>query len=75
MIIFTTDNGGPAPGKVTDNGPLRASKGTIFEGGVRVCAFATWPGRITAGKLIKQPLHAVDWYRNRPTVCWPQAAA
>lgn len=47
---------------MTDNGRLRAGKGTIFEGGVRVCAFATWPGRIPAGKIIKQPLHAVDWY-------------
>lgn len=62
LIIFSSDNGGPRPGKVTDNGPLRAGKATIFEGGVRVCAFATWPGRIPAGKVIKQPLHAVDWY-------------
>lgn len=62
LIIFSSDNGGPAPGKVTDNGPLRAGKGTIFEGGVRVCAFATWPGHIPAGKVVKQPLHAVDWY-------------
>lgn len=62
LIVFTSDNGGPQPGKVTDNGPLRAGKGTIFEGGVRVCAFATWPGRIPAGKAINEPLHAVDWY-------------
>jgi arylsulfatase A-like enzyme len=62
LIIFSSDNGGPRPGKVTDNGPLRAGKGTIFEGGVRVCAFATWPGHIPAGRVIKEPLHGVDWY-------------
>jgi len=62
LIIFSSDNGGPAPGRVTDNGPLRAGKGTIFEGGVRVCAFATWPGHIPAGKVVKEPLHGVDWY-------------
>lgn len=62
LIIFSSDNGGPQPGKVTDNGPLRAGKGTIFEGGVRVCAFATWPGQIPAGKTIEEPLHAIDWY-------------
>lgn len=62
LIIFSSDNGGPSPGKVTDNGPLRAGKGTIFEGGVRVCAFATWPGHVPAGKVIKEPLHGVDWY-------------
>jgi arylsulfatase A-like enzyme len=62
LIIFSSDNGGPSPGKVTDNGPLRAGKGTIFEGGVRVYAFATWPGHIPATKVIKEPLHGVDWY-------------
>ncbi len=62
LIIFSSDNGGPEPGKVTDNGPLRAGKGTIYEGGVRVCASVNWPGRIPAGKTIDEPLHGVDWY-------------
>jgi arylsulfatase A-like enzyme len=62
LIIFSSDNGGPEPGKVTSNGPLRAGKGTIYEGGIRVCAFANWPGHIPAGKTINEPLHAVDWY-------------
>jgi arylsulfatase A-like enzyme len=47
---------------VTDNGPLRAGKATLYEGGVRVCSFATWPGRIPAGKMVEQPIHIVDWY-------------
>jgi arylsulfatase A-like enzyme len=62
LIIFSSDNGGPSPGRITSNGPLRAGKGTLYEGGVRVCAFANWPGRIPAGKTIDEPLHAVDWY-------------
>jgi arylsulfatase A-like enzyme len=62
MIIFSSDNGGPNPGKVTDNGPLRAGKGTLYEGGIRVCAFAAWPGRIPAGQRIKEPLSIADWY-------------
>ena len=62
LIIFTSDNGGPSPGKITSNGPLRAGKGTIYEGGVRVCALANWPGRIPAGQTIHEALHAVDWY-------------
>jgi len=61
LIIFSSDNGGPEPGRVTSNGPLRAGKGTLYEGGVRVCAFATWPGHIPAGR-IREPLHGVDWY-------------
>lgn len=62
LIIFSSDNGGPGPGRVTMNTPLRAGKGTIYEGGIRVCAFATWPGKIPAGITIKEPLHVVDWY-------------
>ncbi len=62
LIIFSSDNGGPGPGKATMNTPLRAGKGTIYEGGVRVCAFAVWPGKIAAGIHIKEPIHAVDWY-------------
>jgi arylsulfatase A-like enzyme len=62
LIIFSTDNGGPAPGKVTSNFPLRAGKGTIYEGGVRVCAAVCWPGHIPSGKVINEPLHIVDWF-------------
>jgi arylsulfatase A-like enzyme len=62
LIIFSSDNGGPWPGRVTDNGPLRAGKGTIYEGGIRVCACVNWPGHIPAGKTIAEPLQGVDWY-------------
>ena len=31
LFVFTSDNGGPAPGKVTDNTPYRAGNGTLFE--------------------------------------------
>lgn len=62
LIIFASDNGGPAPGRVTSNGPLRAGKGTLYEGGVRVAAFATWPGHIKPGTVVNEPLHIVDWY-------------
>jgi arylsulfatase A-like enzyme len=62
LVIFSSDNGGPSPGKITSNTPLRAGKGTIYEGGIRVCAFASWPGHIPAGKTVREPLHIVDWY-------------
>lgn len=61
IILFSSDNGGPSPGKVTMNTPLRAGKGTTYEGGIRVCAFANWPGRIPVS-TIKEPIHAIDWY-------------
>jgi len=62
LIIFSSDNGGPNPGKVTMNTPLKGGKGSIYEGGVRVAAFVKWPGKIAAGATIDEPMHVVDWY-------------
>lgn len=62
LILFSSDNGGPSPGKVTDNGPLHAGKGTLYEGGARVCACVSWPGQIQPGTTIDQPFHITDWY-------------
>lgn len=62
LFVFSSDNGGPAPGRITDNGIYRAGKGTLYEGGVRVVGFATWDGHIPAGSVVKEPLHVVDWY-------------
>jgi arylsulfatase A-like enzyme len=61
LIAFSSDNGGPLNLGAT-NGSLRAGKGTLYEGGVRVSAFANWPGQIAAGTVVTQPLHMVDWY-------------
>lgn len=70
LIVFHSDNGGTRDARVTgegnvksvpcDNGPLRAGKSTVYEGGTRVPAFANWPGHIPAGTEIKQPIHVVD---------------
>lgn len=59
LIVFSADNGGPPPGT---NTPLRGFKGSLWEGGVRGCAFATWSGKIPAGQRIKEPMHIIDWY-------------
>lgn len=76
LIIFTSDNGGIESlknayvGEVrhsplnSENDPLRGQKATLYEGGVRVCAFAHWPGVLKPGKFTT-PMHAVDWL---PTV-------
>ncbi len=62
LFIWSSDNGGPSPGRVTSNGPLRAGKGTLYEGGTRVCALANWETRIKPGTVVDTPIHLVDWY-------------
>lgn len=75
LFVFTSDNGGPSPGKITDNGKYRAGKSTLYEGGVRVAAFATWKGRIEPGKPVMQALHAVDWYPTLKKLVGEKTAA
>ncbi|MDB5325296.1 MAG: atsA 12 [Phycisphaerales bacterium] len=62
LILFSSDNGGPEPGRITSNGDFRGSKGFVYEGGVHTCACATWPGVIQPGSVVNQPAHIVDWY-------------
>ncbi len=61
LILFSSDNGGPLNLGAT-NGDLRAGKGSLYEGGVRVCALANWPGKIKAGAVVHEPIHIVDIY-------------
>ncbi|MCA9055208.1 MAG: sulfatase-like hydrolase/transferase, partial [Planctomycetaceae bacterium] len=43
-----------------DNAPLRAGKGSTYEGGIRVPMIARWPRHIPAGSVVETPVHAVD---------------
>jgi arylsulfatase A-like enzyme len=59
LVLFLSDNGG-APGQGSDNGPLRAGKGTTYEGGIRVPAAVRFPGRIPAGGRVDQVMTVMD---------------
>ncbi|MGZ5287017.1 MAG: sulfatase-like hydrolase/transferase [Flavisolibacter sp.] len=58
LVIFMSDNGGE---RYSDMGPLRGKKMTLWEGGIRVPAFASWPGRISAGQVTDQKIITMDW--------------
>lgn len=74
LIIFTSDNGGPEKseggnyggryknqtGVLSDNGPLRDWKGSVFEGGILVPAFVNWPAKLKP-RAEDAVLSALDW--------------
>ncbi len=57
-IIFSSDNGGLLP--ITDNRPLRAGKGSAWEGGVRVPFLVSWPGLTAPGTTSDEPVITMD---------------
>ncbi|MCL5278356.1 MAG: sulfatase-like hydrolase/transferase [Planctomycetes bacterium] len=65
LVIFTSDNGGDLGAGAT-NGPLRAGKGTMNEGGIRVPTCAVWPGKIEAGSRSDRVALTMDLF---PTIC------
>jgi arylsulfatase A-like enzyme len=59
FLLFFSDNGGAAH-PYYDNTPLRATKGTLYEGGIRVPFLAVYPGRIAAGSVCDKPVTSLD---------------
>ena len=57
IVLFLSDNGG---GGGSDNAPLRAGKGAMFEGGLRVPCIVRYPGRIRAGAVTDAFLTSMD---------------
>ena len=63
LIVLTGDNGGlDRGGKPTDNAPLRAGKGSAYEGGVRVPLIVYWPGVTPVGQVSHEPVITCDFY-------------
>jgi len=59
IFIFTSDNGGISAR--TSNLPLRAGKGTYYEGGIRVPFCIQWPGVVEPGSESDIPVGGVDF--------------
>jgi len=61
LVFYTTDNGAwqdvyPDAGYT----PFRGTKGTVREGGNRVPAFASWPGKIAPGSISHDIVGGLD---------------
>src|SRR5262245_58522902 len=62
IVIFTSDNGGE---RFSDTWPFSGKKTELLEGGLRIPALVSWPGRIPAGRVSEQVTANMDWL---PTV-------
>ncbi len=73
LVVFTSDNGGLSVEEVpafakhtppTDNGPLRAGKGYVYEGGIREPLIVSWPAKFNKPQVISSPVVAQDFFNT-----------
>lgn len=64
VVVFMSDNGGlsTSEGSPTSNVPLRAGKGWMYEGGIRVPMIFKWPGVTQPGSTCDTPAVSTDFY-------------
>lgn len=69
IVIFQSDHGHSTEERAHfgggSSGPYRGAKFSLFEGGIRVPAIISWPGKLPQGKLLSNVAHSCDWL---PTV-------
>ncbi|MCA8969210.1 MAG: sulfatase-like hydrolase/transferase [Planctomycetes bacterium] len=59
ITVFLSDNGGSVEASHAINAPLRGSKGTFLEGGIRVPMIWSWPGHLSP-RIYDRPVSALD---------------
>lgn len=66
LVCFISDNGGPVGerGNGSSNGVLRAGKGTVYEGGIRVPFVLRWKGTLPEGAEYREPVISLDLTRT-----------
>jgi arylsulfatase len=70
IVIFASDNG-PEFVKPWDGwaGPWRGQYFTAWEGGIRVPFIVRWPGKVPAGNVNDEIVHAVDLFPTIARLC------
>jgi arylsulfatase A len=63
IVVFTSDNGPVDESEGGGStGPFFGRKQFVNEGGIRVPAIVSWPGRIPAGRVISEPATTLDLF-------------
>jgi arylsulfatase A-like enzyme len=60
LIVFTSDNGGLR--QISSQKPLRAGKGSYYEGGIRVPFIVSWKGEIAPNTISRTPVTNLDFF-------------
>jgi len=73
IIIYQSDHGHSTEVRAHNgggsSGPYRGNKFTLLEGGIRVPAMISWPGKIPAGEVRTQTATACDWLPTIANLC------
>jgi arylsulfatase A-like enzyme len=60
LVFFISDNGGPTPQTTSRNDPLRGTKTTTWEGGIRIPYMIQWIGHLPTGRVDDRSVIALD---------------
>ena len=72
LVVIMGDNGHftkYSPGSGYTPMVFRGGKGDVTEGGVRVDAFARWPGMIEADSIVGDMIHVTDLFTSLARIC------
>ena len=73
MVIFTSDNGGIRA--ISEQNPLRAGKGSYYEGGIRVPMVIKWPGKVKPNSSSMARVSNLDFYPTLQQIANPKKTA
>ncbi|MBU2975670.1 sulfatase [Zobellia sp. B3R18] len=73
LVIFTSDNGGIR--SISEQNPLRAGKGSYYEGGIRVPLVIKWPGKIRPNSTSTATVSNLDFYPTLQHITNPKEKA
>lgn len=65
LVVFTSDNGAAVGSSL----PLRARKGSVYDGGIREPTLMWWPGQIPAGSVCSEVAASIDLMPTLVELC------